>query len=140
MTEKIEFLLEAIELRLGELVAVFQDINTTLSAQKIVKLPKPTKKEKPVVAKKVSTSDNLVENRLSNQGIDTSKLEFSVEEETGDEIVRNKWIESKGKREWLSGKGWETINTALKKLGFKWIKIEKPNAADSHWRYEQHEI
>ena len=139
MTEKIEFLLEAIELRLGELVAVFQDINTTISAQKIVKLPKPEKKEKPVSAKKVSTSDNLVENRLSNQGIDTSKLEFSVEEETGDEIVRNKWIEAKGKRAWLSLKDWEKINTSLKKLGFKWLKIVEPKA-DSHWRYEQHEI
>ena len=136
MTEKIEFLLEAIELRLGELVAVFQDINTTISAQKIVQLPKPEKK--PVVKKKVSTSDNLVEGREQKglaQAMEFANLDPSLVDiylDGSDTIVQAKeyWPKDDGKARW------DAFNSFLKALKFVWIKAGE----DSHWRKESHEI
>lgn len=125
MTEKIEFLLEAIELRLGELVAVFQDINTTISAQKIVQLPKPPKKEEPVVAKK----DNLVE-AIEFANLDSELVDIYLD--GSDTVVQAKeyWPQDDGKARW------DDFNSFLKALKFVWIKAGE----DSHWRKESHEI
>lgn len=131
MTEKIEDMLK-------EIVFLLHDINNTLSAQKIVKLPQPTKKEKPVVAKKVSASDNLVEGREQKglvQAMEFANLDPELVDiylDGSDTIVQAKeyWPKDEGKARW------DAFNSFLKALKFVWIKAGE----DSHWRKESHEI
>ena len=129
MTEKIEDMLK-------EIVLVLHDINTTLSAQKIVQLPKHEKK--PVVKKKVSTSDNLVEGREQKglvQAMEFANLDPELVDiylDGSDTIVQAKeyWPKDDGKARW------DAFNSFLKALKFVWIKAGE----DSHWRKESHEI